>query len=168
MSSAEETQRRGRPKGDGNGAAPPRLEEQHAELARLHRALAAQRRELEQVRRELLRREGYVDALQAQLDVRSLCDNDLQDVARNLEAQLVERDDELASAWQENEWRRRTETALRQEIEWRCATEDALRHELSDLERKLAAHEATRLWRWGRRYWALKRFVREALRRGPS
>jgi chromosome segregation ATPase len=130
--------------------------------------LATQQRELEELRLEVARREGHIDALEAQLKVRSRWDEDLRQTAENLDGQLLERDNEIAelrrmeqSLREEVEWRREIEKSLREEVEWRRETEESL-------ERRLAAIETTRLWRVGQRYWLLKDTVRRALRRGTQ
>jgi chromosome segregation ATPase len=136
----------------------------------LHETLAVQQSELEQLRLELARRDGHIDALEAQVKVRSGWDEDLRQTAANLDAQLLERDKEIAQL-------RRIEQSLREEVEWRRETEDSLRQSLKDteeslgqaverLQRRLATVETTRLWRVGTGYWRLKDAVRRALRRG--
>jgi chromosome segregation ATPase len=131
----------------------------------LRETLAAQQSELEQLRLELARREGHIDALEAQLKVRSRWDEDLRQTAENLDAQLLERDKEIAelrrieqSLREELTWRRETEESLRQ-------TEESLRRDIDDLQRRLATIEATRVWRLGQRYWHLKDAVRKAVGR---
>lgn len=114
----------------------------------LRDVVAAQRVELENLRLELVRKRGYLEALQAQLDVRTSSDLDLGQVIFSLEKQLLERDEEIAS--------------LREQ---RLNAEDHLRRAIDALEEELAEVESTRLWRLGKQYWALKRSVRLALRR---
>jgi predicted RNase H-like nuclease (RuvC/YqgF family) len=113
----------------------------------LRDVVAAQRVELENLRLELIRKRGYLEALQAQLDVRTSSDLDLGQVIFNLEKQLLERDEEIAT--------------LREQLD----AEDHLRRAIDALEEELAEVESTRLWRLGKQYWALKRSVRLALRR---
>ncbi len=130
----------------------------------LQDAIAAQRLELEDLRLELVRRRGYLEALQTQLDVQAASDAELRDVIRGLEEQLLERDEEIA--------------ALRREIESRIQTEETLRRGEDSLRRAVQAHqdkfaviaavEQTRLWRLGQRYWWLKESIRQALKRGRS
>ena len=135
----------------------------------LRETLAAQQRELERLRIELARREGDIEALEAQLKVRVRWDEDLRQTAENLDSQLLARDSEIAEL-------RRGEQSLREEIKWRRETEEALRESLLQTEealggvidclrQRLATVETTRLWRWGQRYWHLKAAVREVLRR---
>jgi chromosome segregation ATPase len=135
----------------------------------LRETLAAQQSELERLRIELARREGHIEALEAQLKVRVRWDEDLRQTAENLDAQLLARDSEIAEL-------RRGEQSLREEVKWRRETEEALRESLlqteealggviDSLQQRLATVETTRLWRWGQRYWHLKAAVREALRR---
>jgi chromosome segregation ATPase len=130
--------------------------------------LEAQRRELEHLRLELARARGHIDALRAELEVRSLEPADLRDVVLGLEQQLVERDEELESFRQAvregDAWRRemedaerRTEGARRKAEEW----VDALREELEQIK-------STRLWSVGHRYWTLKERLRQKLGRGSS
>jgi DNA repair exonuclease SbcCD ATPase subunit len=136
---------------------------------------AEEESELEQLRLELARREGHIDALEAELKVRSRWDEDLRLVAENLDAQMLGRDEEIAEL-------RRIEQSLREEVEWRRQTEESLQESLrqseeahrrvieglqqqvEDLQERLATIEATRLWRWGQRYWTWKAAVRNAVR----
>ena len=135
----------------------------------LRETLAAQQRELERLRIELARREGDIEALEAQLKVRVRWDEDLRQTAENLDSQLLARDSEIAEL-------RRGEQSLREEVKWRRETEEALRESLlqteealggviNSLQQRLATVGTTRLWRWGQRYWHVKAAVREALRR---
>jgi chromosome segregation ATPase len=131
----------------------------------LRETLAAQQSELEQLRLELARREGHIDALEAQLKVRSRWDEDLRQTAENLDAQLLQRDKEIAEL-------RRIEESLREELKWRRETEESLRQteeslgrDIDALQRRLATIEATRVWRLGQQYWLLKDAVRRALGR---
>jgi chromosome segregation ATPase len=139
----------------------------------LRQALAAQERELEYLRLELARRSGHIDALETQLKVRSRWDEDLRQVAENLDAQLLARDDEIAelrrieeTLREELEWRRETEQSLRETEQYLRQTEEVLQHDVESLHQQIAAIESTRLWRVGQRYWSLKAFVRRAIRRG--
>jgi chromosome segregation ATPase len=118
----------------------------------LPEAVAAQRAELERLRLELARRRGQVEAIQVQLDVRTMSENELRQVIHDLHEQLVERDDEIAS--------------LRADLMRRLDAEDCLRRAVDALEDKLASVETTRLWRLGKRYWSLKRSIRSAVGRG--
>jgi hypothetical protein len=110
--------------------------------------VAAQRIELENLRLELIRKRGYLEALQAQLDVRTSSDLDLGQVIYSLEKQLLERDEELA-------------TLREQSLE----AEQYFRRTIDAFEERLAVVESTRLWRLGQRYWAFKHSVRRALHR---
>jgi hypothetical protein len=114
-------------------------------------ALAAQRRELEHLRLELARRRGHVEELQAQLDLRAAAERDLPVVIHNLEEQLRERDEEIA--------------VLRENIDRRLHAEDSLKRAVDELEQELTTVESTRLWRAGKRYWSLKKSIRQALGR---
>jgi hypothetical protein len=118
----------------------------------LREAVAAQRAELEHLRLELARRRGQVEAIQVQLDVRTMSENELRQVIHDLHEQLVERDDEIAS--------------LRADLMRRLDAEDCLRRAVAALEDKLASVETTRLWRLGKRYWSLKRSIGSAVGRG--
>jgi hypothetical protein len=135
------------------GAAPSPIGHE-ATGADLEAALEAQRRELEDLRLELVRRQGYAEALQAQLDVEAASEAELRRVVQSLEQQLVERDEEIAT--------------LRENHDRRLHAEDALRRAVAELEEKLAVVEPTRLWRLGTKYWSLKRVVRRTLARGRS
>ena len=72
----------------------------------------------------------------------------------DLQEQLLERDDEIAS--------------LRADLERRLDAEDCLQRAVDALEKKLAAVEPTRLWRLGQRYWSVKRSIKGALGRGQA
>jgi chromosome segregation ATPase len=132
----------------------------------LRETVASQKRELEQLRLELARREGHIDALETQLKVRSRWDEDLRQTAENLDGQLLERDEEIAEL-------RRKEHTLREELEWRRETEKSLREteerllrDIEHLQGRLAAVETTRLWRLGQRYWGVKAAARRVFRGG--
>jgi hypothetical protein len=130
----------------------------------LQDAIAAQRLEIESLRLELVRRRGYSEALQTQLDVREASDVELRQVIHGLEEQLLERDEEIAALRREIEWRIQTEDSLRR-------AEESLRGAVKALEEKvavIAAIEQTRLWRLGQRYWWLKQSIRQTLKRGRS
>jgi chromosome segregation ATPase len=122
--------------------------------------LSGQGRELEDLRLELARAHGHIEALRTQLEVRSLEPTELREIALNLEQQLAERDEELEKLRKElsegDEWRRemeaealRLETARREAEEWSTA----LRKELDEIK-------STRLWSVIQRYWALGARVR--------
>jgi hypothetical protein len=143
-----------------SGVAPVAAAEREA-TGGLRDAIAAQRLELEYLRLELVRRRGYLEALQTQLDVRAASDVELRQVIQSLEEQLLERDEEIAALRREIEWRMQTEDSLRRGEEW-------LRRAVKALEEKVAAVEQTRLWRLGQRYWSLKQSIRQALKRGWS
>lgn len=113
--------------------------------------VGAQRVELENLRLELIRKRGYLEALQAQLDVRTASDLDLGQVIHGLEKQLLERDEEIAT--------------LRANHERRDHTEIYLQRAIDALEEHLAEMKSTRLWHVGQQYWSLKRSVRRTLRR---
>jgi hypothetical protein len=118
----------------------------------LQETVAAQWAELDHLRLELARRRGQVEALKGQLDVQAMMDDELRDVIDDLEEQLLERDEEIAS--------------LRADLMRRLDAEDCLQRGLDALEDKVAAVETTRLWRLGQRYWSLKRSIGSALVRG--
>jgi chromosome segregation ATPase len=123
----------------------------------------AQRRELEYLRLELARTRGYIEALRAEVEVRSLEPADLREVALNLEQQLVERDEELDKlrkvVREGDAWRREMEAARRE-------TEESLNRGIEALREELELIKSTRLWSAGQRYWTLKERLRQALRRG--
>jgi hypothetical protein len=120
----------------------------------LGEAVAAQRAELDHLRLELARRRGQVEALKGQLDVQAVSDDEVRAVIHDLDEQLLERDDEIAS--------------LRADLMRRLDAEDCLQRAVDALEDKLAAVETTRLWRLGQRYWSLKRSIGSGLGRGKS
>lgn len=124
----------------------------------LHRTLAEQRSELEQLRLDVARREDHIRTLKVQLKVRSRWDEDLRQTAENLDAKLLARDQQIAEL-------HRREQSLRDEVGWRRAKEKSLQDAVDDLSRRLATVESTRLWRAGQAYWRLKDAVRRALRR---
>jgi septal ring factor EnvC (AmiA/AmiB activator) len=141
----------------------------------LHDTLAAQRDELEQLHLELERRAGRIKVLETQLKVRSRWDEDLRQVAENLDAQLLARDKELLARDEEIAELRRAEDYLRKELAWRQQNEESLRRTeeylsqvVESLQERIAAIEGTRLWRVGQRYWSLKAGVRTALRRNSQ
>jgi hypothetical protein len=138
----------------GVGVAAPTPNGHEASAADLEATLEAQRRELEDVRLELVRQRGFAEALQGQLDVEAASEAELRRVLQSLEQQLVERDEEIAT--------------LRENHDRRLHAEDALRRAVAELEEKLAVVEPTRLWRLGTKYWSLKRVVRRTLARGRS
>lgn len=113
--------------------------------------------EVEQLRLELERARGQIDALQTQLEVRSLEPEELRGIVANLQEQLLERDEELEELRQMllegDTWRRETE-GVRED------TDRAQKEAIESLQAELAEIKATRLWRTGRRYWALKERLR--------
>ena len=117
----------------------------------------AQRRELDHLRLELARARGHIESLMAQVEVRALEPDALREVAANLEQQLIERDEELEELRQAllegGKWVRETDAA-------REETERAQREAIESLQGELAEIRATRVWRVGRRYWALKARLR--------
>jgi hypothetical protein len=126
--------------------------EEEGSAADLREAVATQRLELDHLRLELARRRGHLESIQLQLDVRARSEDELRQVTRGLEEQLLERDDEIAS--------------LRADLVRRLDAEDCLQRAVEALEEKLAEVEPTRLWRLGQRYWSLKRSIKGALGRG--
>ena len=116
----------------------------------LRRQLEVQRQEIDHLRLELARKSGYAEALQAQIDVQSSWDEDLRITVEDLQAQLVERDQELEALRAEIEWRRSAEVALREEVEWRRNVE-------TDLQEHVTQLRASRTWRWWAAYQNLKR-----------
>ena len=123
----------------------------------LPKALEAQRGELEHLRLELAGARGHIDALRTQVEVRSLEPSDLRDVIRNLEQQLVERDEQVE----------KLHTALLESHASRREAEAALTRGIEDLERELEFIKSTRLWSAWKRYWAVKARLRRLFRRGP-
>jgi hypothetical protein len=161
--------------GATEGRLPPRLETLHARLLEAANSgppkvapprnapsgehddqsgrLAAQRHELEHLRLELARARSQIEALRAQLEVRSLEPVDLREIALGLEQQLADRDqelEELRKALSEGDsWRREMEAAMRDVEDWAKAL-------LGELE----MIKSTRVWSVGKRYWALKERLR--------
>jgi chromosome segregation ATPase len=134
------------------------------DLDSLQQQLEAQRRELDHLRLELARKSGYAEALQAQIAVQTFWDEDLRIAVEDLQAQLVERDQELEALRAEVEWRRGTELALREEVEAVRAEVEPVRAEVEwrrevagDLQENLRQIKASRTWRWREAYRTLKR-----------
>ena len=130
--------------------------------------LAAQRRELEHLRLQLARAHGQIEALRAQVEVRSLEPTALREVAFNLEQQLLERDEELErlrkAIWEGDVWRREME-AIGRQAEAACREADQW---AKVLRAELDLIKSTRLWRAGKGYWALKARLRDLFRKGSS
>ena len=138
----------------------------------LSETLAARQHELENLRRELSRREARIEALETEAKVRSRWDEDLRLAAENLDAKLLRRDREIAelrrsqqSLLEALEWRRENEESLRETEKSLRETEQRLEEDIKALQGQLAALEQTRLWRIGQRYWRFKDAVRGGLRR---
>jgi hypothetical protein len=117
-----------------------------------------QKLEIAHLRRELERAKGRIDALYAQVEAHTGWERERDELLANLEEQLLERDQDLRAALEENEWRRSVESDLRAENEWLRGKEEAARQELQSVRQ-------TRLWRMGTRYWSVKDTVRDTLRR---
>jgi hypothetical protein len=73
---------------------------------------------------------------------------------------------------EELEWRRQVDRAREEELEWRRDVDRARERELARnaeeiarLQNMLTELQATRLWRWGSRYWRLKDRAKGLLRR---
>jgi hypothetical protein len=131
-----------------------------------------QKLEIAHLRRELERAKGRIDDLQAQVDAHAGWERERDELLANLEAQLLERDEELKRAWEENEWRRGVESTLREETNALREQTDALREETKWLQENEAGLNAqlesmmqTRLWRLGTRYWSLRDGLRGRFRR---
>jgi hypothetical protein len=121
-------------------------------------SIREQKLEIAHLRRELERAKGRIEDLRAQVEAHAGWERERDELLANLEEQLLERDEDLKRTFEENEWRRGIETALREENEWRRGNEEHARQQLE-------AFQHTRLWQMGTRYWSLKARVRGALRR---
>jgi hypothetical protein len=119
-------------------------------------SIPEQKLEIAHLRRELERSKGRIEDLRTQVEAHTDWQRERDDLVANIEEQLLERDEELKRAWEQNEWRQGVELALRDENEW-----------LRGLERQLEAMQQTRLWRLGASYWALRDRLRGRLRRSP-
>jgi chromosome segregation ATPase len=139
----------------------------------------ARQRELEHLRLELARAQGHIDELRTQLEVHSLEPTELRAVVQSLEQQLLERDEELeklretireGDAWRRDmEAARKDMEAARQDMEAaRQETVESLSREIDALRAELELFKSTRLWRAGKRYWAVKARIRAIVRRGAS
>src|SRR5947207_2514362 len=100
--------------------------------------------ELQQLRLELARALGQIEALHTQLDVRSREPHELREIVTNLEEQLLARDEELEKLRQMllegDTWRRETE-------EVREENERVQKEAIESLQGQLAEITSTRLWR---------------------
>ncbi len=132
----------------------------------------ARQRELEHLRLELARAQGHIDELRTQLEVHSLEPIELREVAQSLEQQLLERDEELEKLRETiregDAWRREMEAAQQDMEAARQKTEESLTREIVVLRGELEQIKSTRLWRAGKRYWAVKARIRAIVRRGGS
>jgi hypothetical protein len=121
-------------------------------------SLAEQKVEIAYLRRELERAKGRLDDLHGQVEAHAGWQREREELLANLEEHLLERDEDLKRAWEENEWRRGNESALRQENQW-------LHEKEHEARRQLESMQQTRLWRFGESYWSLKDRLRNAIRR---
>lgn len=117
-------------------------------------SIAEQKLEIAHLRRELERARGGIEDLRAQVEAHAGWQRERDDLLANLEQQLLERDEDLKRAREENEWRRGKESALREENEW-----------LREIRSQFESMQQTHLWRLGAGYWSFRDRVREALRR---
>jgi hypothetical protein len=106
--------------------------------------ITEQKLEIANLRRELERAKGRIADLLSQVDAHAGWQRERDEFVTSFEGQLLDRDVELKRAYDENEWRRGTESALRAQLE---------------------SMQQTRLWRLGTRYWALRDRVRSVGRR---
>jgi hypothetical protein len=113
-----------------------------------------QKLEIANLRRELERAKGRIADLRAQVEAHAGWHRERDEFVTGFEEVLLDRDVELKRAYDENEWRRGTESALRKENEW-----------LQEARAQLESMQQTRLWRLGERYWALRDRVRGSVRR---
>jgi hypothetical protein len=124
--------------------------------------IAAQKLEIANLRRELERAKGRIVDLRSQVEAHLGWQRERAEIMTGFENQLLDRDVELKRAYDENEWRRGTESALRKESkslreenQWLLEKEEEAREQLESIQQ-------TRLWRLGERYWALRDRVRGA------
>ena len=130
-----------------------------------HGSVAEQRLEIAHLRRELERSKGRIEDLRAQVEAHAGWHQERDRLLANLEEQLLERDEELSRAWEENEWRRSTESSLREENEWLREQNEWLREKQNEARGQLDSMQRTRLWQLGTAYWSLKARVGHRLRR---
>lgn len=121
-------------------------------------SIPEQKLEIAHLRRELERSKGRIEDLRAQIEAHAGWQRERDELLANLEQQLLERDEELKQSWDENQWRRGMESALREENEWLCEKEGEARRQLESMRE-------TRLWRLGTSYWSLKDRLRNRRRR---
>jgi hypothetical protein len=121
-------------------------------------SIAEQKLEIAHLRRELERAKGEIEGLRAQAEAHAGWQRERDELLANLEEQLLERDEDLKRAWEENEWRRGNESGLREENVWLNEKEEEARRQLESMQQ-------TRLWRLGASYWSLKDRVRGGFRR---
>jgi hypothetical protein len=121
-------------------------------------SIAEQKLEIAHLRRQLERAKGEIEGLRVEVEAHVGWQRERDELLANLEEQLLERDEDLKRAWDENEWRRGQESALRDENEWLREKEEGARTQLESMQQ-------TRLWRLGAGYWSLKDRVRGTLRR---
>jgi len=130
-----------------------------------HGSIAEQKLEIAHLRRELERSKGRVDDLRAQVEANAGWQRERDELLANLGEQLLERDEELRRAWEENEWRRSIESSLREENYSLRDENEWLREQESEARRQLDSMQRTRLWQLGTGYWSLKARVSHRLRR---
>jgi hypothetical protein len=116
--------------------------------------ITEQKLEIANLRRELERAKGRIADLRSQVEAHAGWQRERDEFVTVFEDKLLDRDAELKRAYDENEWRRGTELALRKENQW-----------LREAHTQLESMQQTRLWRLGERYWALRDRVRGGLRR---
>lgn len=121
-------------------------------------SIPAQRLEIAHLRRELERSKGRIQDLRAQVEAHAGWQRERDELLANLEQQLLERDEDLKRALEENMWRQGVESALREEYEWLQGKEQEARGQLESMRE-------TRLWRLGASYWSLKDRLRGRLGR---
>jgi hypothetical protein len=130
-----------------------------------HSSIAEQRLEIAHLRRGLERSKGRIEDLRAEVEANAGWQRERDELLANLEEQLLERDEELRRAWEEHEWRRGTESSLREENSSLRDENEWLREKENEARRQFDSMQQTRLWRLGTGYWSLKARVGHRLRR---
>jgi hypothetical protein len=121
-------------------------------------AIREQRLEIAHLRRELERAKSRTADLRSQVEAHAGWQREREELVTSFERHLLDRDEELKRAYDENEWRRATESALRKELQWLREKEEEARTQLESIRQ-------TRLWRLGVRYWGLRDRLRGGVRR---
>jgi hypothetical protein len=156
------------------GDASPSEGELPVEVERLYERLLAtgpprsapeQKLEIAHLRRELERAQARIEDLRADAEAHTGWQRERDNLLANLEEQLLERDEDLKRARDENEWRRGIESALREENRSLREENRWLGEKEEEARTQLDSMQQTRLWRLGTGYWSFKDRLGGRLRR---